>query len=105
MADRCELLYNKFLLLVICSLTLLDFGLILGVFVLHHQKYTLVQVGDAIAEALADSSNRCQLDTDVLAMSDRRRCAKLTRKRWSPTARPCWHQAITRRFWIISVTL
>lgn len=104
MPDRCELLYNKFLLFVICTLTLLDSALILGVLVLHH-KHTLVQVGDAIAEALDNPSSHHQLDANALATLDRRRYAILMRKRWSPRARPRWHKAITRRAWIISIAL
>lgn len=102
MPERCESLYNKFLLFVICTLTLLDSGLILAVLVLH-QKHTLVQVGDAITEALDNPSSHHQPDTNVLA--SRRRYVILMRKRWSPQARPRWHKAITRRAWIISITL
>lgn len=104
MTDRCELLYNKFLLFAICTLTLLDSGLILGVLVLH-QKHTLVQIGDAIAEALDNHSSHHQLDKNVRVTLDRRRYAILMRKKWSPQATPRWHKAITRRSWIIAITL
>jgi len=56
MTDRCKLLYNKGLLFMVYTLTLLDYSLILRVLVLH-QKHTLVQVSDAIAEALDNPSS------------------------------------------------
>jgi hypothetical protein len=105
MADRCELLYNKGILFTVCVVTMVEAVLILGVLVLF-QKHTLVNIGDAVAEALENGSSlACQSTNPPSLAAGRWECVTMLRSKWSSTNRPRWHQAVTIKSLIISSTL
>jgi hypothetical protein len=105
MADRCELLYNKGILFTVCVVTAVGAALILGV-CFFFQKHTLVHVGDAVAEALENGSSLACQSTDLPSLTaGRQECVTMLRSNWSSINRPRWHQAVTMKSWIISLTL
>jgi hypothetical protein len=105
MANRCELLYNEGILFMVCVLTLAESVLILGVWILHH-KPTLVHVGDAIGDAMKNGSSFDQQSSGHPSLTTGRwERVTVIRSKWSSPVRSRWHQAVTRKSWIISLTL
>jgi hypothetical protein len=105
MANRCELLYNEGILIMVCVLTLAETLLILGVLIFHHES-TLVHVGDAIGDAMENGSSFDRQSSGHLSLtSGRWERVTVERSKWSSHIRPRWYQAVTRKSWIISLTL
>jgi len=105
MTNRCELLYNEWILFMVCILTFTDFMLIAGVLIRHH-KDTLVNIGDAIADALASGSSLDRQSSEYPTLKTGRwEGVTVMRSKWSPPVRPRWYQAVTEKSWTISLTL
>jgi hypothetical protein len=100
MKSRCEINYNADILILVCVLTAVDAMIIICCMVMMQKQSTLMQLGDAIAEAL--ERNTAALENSMPSTSVKCEAFKVQDWPRKGDSRPRWSSAVSLKTWIVS---
>jgi hypothetical protein len=105
LSTKSEVNYNADVLVLLCVLTSLD-TLIIFYIAMRHRQHTIVQLGDAVAEALQrNTMPRRESGNDSTSSNDEASNAREVVWPGEEDRRLFWFSAVSRKQWIWSMSL
>ncbi len=106
MDTRCGFHYNSDLLIVVCICTVME-TMLIGLVAMRFNAPTSVLLGDAIVQMLSEHDETTDIQSsdisEPLAFHNDS-AVKLEAVKWLPL-RPTWFSAVSKKVWVISMTL